>query len=754
MTPHPTHTRRGTPLSWVVVAASFVAYVGLVFALGMTGVLPELPLPWWIAQAVPPIVYTLAIALVVRPPSATGFLGGVLLLWAVHLLLGMLTEPIFALIGAPGASGMSWAFPPSPLPQLLWVPVLLLPLRQVLRAADSGTPVSGSPAAPNRRPLPERRPAVFSAPTPPVRPSAEKPVEPAVDDRSAPATARPVAALPDTPAPPASRPAVATPVTSMEARFEAAKRPVSAGPSPGVTPAAPERSARQADVEIDGDRERSVKSRSEAAASRTQRIIDDLLAKETSDEPMRVSAHRVLAQLPAGALAVSGEALAEQTGDHAPLVVPRRLVLAQLVQGVVRVEWDALASQIEPHLLAMSHDEIKTSLPDGRCVLPLDELVRQVSPEMFSPVGPAPDVKGIEVFAAPFQPLSASATAGLAPPPAPAPSAAAGDAEPERAMQPVASAPVALSPAPVATSLDALPAQEPARAVPDDTPPDDARMDPACPTDPVGARVPRAEDRDLVHRVASLLPLPVGPLLVDSHAVHGTALLTATSPALGGDIATRMAALVLPVVTACRRPWPVDQITLHGPRAVVILTPLAPFADGGPVLAVAVPTGGSVALLELRCRQAAGEHAARPDAAGDEAVWAHDDREEPDLLDVESSTRTHEVASSLGALGTVTASTLRDADADRALYLFLPPGSDVRALGAIAHDVSRVMRTAQAGDAPFRKAVLRSGGRRMVVRLSAASSEFAGTVVAAGETARPGLAYRQVERAAAALGAL
>ena len=172
------------------------------------------------------------------------------------------------------------------------------------------------------------------------------------------------------------------------------------------------------------------------------------------------------------------------------------------------------------------------------------------------------------------------------------------------------------------------------------------------------------------------------------------------------------------------------------------------------MLAVAVPSGGSVALLELRCRQAAAEHAPRPDAPGDEAAWAHDDREEPDLLDVESATRTHEVASSLGALGTVTASTLRDADADRALYLFLPPGSDVRALGALASDVSRVMRTAAAEEAPFRMAVLRSGARRMVIRLSGASSEFAGTVVAAGETARPGLAYRQIERAAAALGAL
>jgi hypothetical protein len=121
------------------------------------------------------------------------------------------------------------------------------------------------------------------------------------------------------------------------------------------------------------------------------------------------------------------------------------------------------------------------------------------------------------------------------------------------------------------------------------------------------------------------------------------------------------------------------------------------------------------------------------------------------LLDVEPSTRTREVASSFGALGTVTASSLRDPETDRALYLFLPPGSDVRAVGALAHDVSGVMRQAAEAGVTFRTAVLRSGARRVVIRLLAGHSN---SIVAAGETAKPGLAYRQVEHAAAALGAL
>ena len=99
--------------------------------------------------------------------------------------------------------------------------------------------------------------------------------------------------------------------------------------------------------------------------------------------------------------------LAAELGAQPFLLVPRRLALAQLSGGIVRVEWDLLAHQIPSHLLAMSHDAIKAGLPDGQCVLPLDEIVRQFSPEIFLSAGPAADLRGIEVFSAPFQPLEA-----------------------------------------------------------------------------------------------------------------------------------------------------------------------------------------------------------------------------------------------------------------------------------------------------------------------------------------------------------
>jgi hypothetical protein len=726
------------PLSWVIVAASFLAYLGLLVAVGMAGLRLDVPLPWWLAQTAPPLLYALLILVVVRPPSATSLCGGALLLWAVHLLLGMLTEPVLALFAEHGLSGTTWSFPPAPLPELLWVPVLLVPLRDLLRGAPQ-------PAA-GRRPVPSPRTPPFPAPA--GRTLVEKPVDASVTvgkpmfDKPPVAPKRPLGATTAT-----------SKVTSMEPRLEAARRPAMA------VPAAP------ASALVDSDRARSgpedppsgagAPAAAEpvvAAPSQTQRLTDELLAKETSDEPLRVSATRVLAQLPAEALAVPVDRLAAELGAQPFLLVPRRLALAQLSGGIVRAEWDLFAPQIPSHLLAMSHDAIKAGLPDGQCVLPLDEIVRQFSPEIFLSAGPGPDVRGIEDFSAPFQPLGVMRSETEA------------TSEIDVLASPVASTPVEPK------RSDAIPGIVPVTAEPADLPADSPTdsptdsVDPQHDADPVLVEpappillesIParpgfsHQDDLHLLRELTALLPA-VSPLAIEVRVVDGVTLLSATSPALDDEVAVTAAALLLPLIRPGRAPWPVDQVTLRGPRAVLILTPLAPLTAGGPVLAASVPPGGGVALLELRCRQAAAAHAARAGAPLDDGAESGEERDEPDLLDVEPSTRTREVASSLGALGTVTASSLRDTETDRSLYLFLPPGSDIRAVGALAHDVSGAMRQAAEAGVTFRTAVLRSAARRVVIRLLAGHSN---SIVAAGETARPGLAYRQVEHAAAVLGA-
>jgi hypothetical protein len=765
-------------LSWVIVAASFLAYLGLLVAVGMAGLHLDVPLPWWLAQTAPPLLYALLVLVVVRPRSATSLCGGALLLWAVHLLLGMLTEPVLALLREHGHAGTTWMFPPAPLPELLWVPVLLVPLRDLLRGAPLSRSANPQPGA-GRRPVPSPRTPPFPAPA--GRPPVERPVDTLATvgkpmfDKPPMAPTRHLGAT-----------TVASKVTSMEPRLEAVRRPVMA------VPAAPASGLAASDSARSGPEDRppvagapAAAEPLEAAPSQTQRLTNELLAKETSDEPLRVSATRVLAQLPAEALAVPVDRLAAELGAQPFLLVPRRLALAQLSAGIVRARWDLLAPQIPSHLLAMSHDAIKAGLPDGQCVLPLDEIVRQFSPEIFLTAGPAPDVRGIEVFSAPFQPLGVKRRET--------------EAEVEVVPSPVVSAPVEPQ------LPDEIPGIVPAITEPVDSPADsvDAQhdADPAL-VEPVPAirleslirapmpparveeerpehaaesarrpwveeSAPSAEsgrpaakpahresalqdDLHLLRGLTALLPA-VGPLAVEVRVVGGVTLLSATSPAVDDEVAVTAAALLLPLMRPGRAPWPVDQVTLRGPRAVLILTPLGPLPAGGPVLTASVPPGGGVALLELRCRQAAAAHAARAAAPLDDGAASGEERDEPDLLDVEPSTRTREVASSFGALGTVTASSLRDPETDHTLYLFLPPGSDVRAVGALAHDVSGVMRQAAEAGVTFRTAVLRSGARRVVIRLLAGHSN---SIVAAGETAKPGLAYRQVEHAAAALGAL
>ena len=774
------------PMSWVIVAASLVAYLGVLVAVGMTGLLLEVPLPWWVVQVSPPLFYGFLVLAFVRPRSATSICGGALLLWAVHLLLGMLTQPLLALLDSPGATGSRWSFPPAPLPEILWVPVLLVPLRDLLRGVPSGRPASPRPTG-ARRPVTDQRAASTPpmVPVPSSRPSAAGPAEAATP------LGRPALEKPRTPqARPSGATAVtATTVTSMEPRLEAGRRPAAAPPVAANQAARIGQGSGAADAEA--TTAHAPAEAKAAAPTQAQRLTDTLLARDTSDEPLRVSLPRVLGQLPADALAVPADRLAKEPGGY--VLIPRRIVLAQLSSGVVCAPWDLLATQVPAHLLAMSHEAIGATLPNGTCVLPLDEIVRQFSPEIFLPVGPAPDIRGIEVFPAPFQPLGSNRTEDAAEVevlPAPIVTASV-EREPLRAPAEVMPAvgdevhpvderddepgPVnAMSDAPVLgehapTRQECLVGESSALSAPEDEEqplasalegvddhwsiiaealPEVAERRESHEERCAGTGAP--DDLYVLRGLTALLPA-VGALAVEVRVVDGVSLLTATSPALDVEEVRAVTAHLLPILRSARAAWPVDQITLRSTCAALVITPLGSLPAAGPVLAVSVPSGGGLALIELRCREVAAARAAQVGDPSDDEGAPGEERDEPNLLDVEPSTRTREVASSLGALGTVTASSLRDAETDRALYLFLPPGSDVRALGALAHDVCAAMRQAAEAGVTYRTAVLRSAARRMVIRLPAERSD---TLVAAGETAKPGLAYRQVEHAAATLGAL
>jgi hypothetical protein len=273
------------------------------------------------------------------------------------------------------------------------------------------------------------------------------------------------------------------------------------------------------------------------------------------------------------------------------------------------------------------------------------------------------------------------------------------------------------------------------------------------PTEPIWAApeaTVRPEAFGTARRIAALMA-PMASLGVEANMVNGESVFTLASPGVPDELALSAARLVLPLLAVGHAPWPVDQLTLRGPSAALVFTPLGPPEARGPMLVAAISQSGSLALLEILCRRAATAFTAAGDSGGGPAASGNGGGR-PELVAIDLPARARQIASTLGALGPVTAAALRETAGKRALYLFLPSGADAREVGGFALEVGRAMAKATAEGAAFQVAVVRSGQRCLVIRPDTGSGDRPHTVVAAGETAKPGLAFRQVERAVAALG--
>jgi hypothetical protein len=538
------------------------------------------------------------------------------------------------------------------------------------------------------------------------------------------------------------------------------------------------------------------------------------------DEPaVRISFSRVAPELPAEAFRVSLEQVAERMRQPGALLIPRSLVMPQLAEGLIRVGWDVVAPQFPRDAVAMSDDEMAERFPNG-IRLPLDEVIRQVPPDLFMASGPAADVRGLESFPAPFQPLLSDPAPE--PPPIPAvdpvqPAPTAPEAEPLVAQEPPREAVLApaepapelvpaepaldlvlpAAPEPIAVAdpivdpvpdaievvsaalivepdppptletsvmIDELepevvapsPAVTPGHEPP--APPEPRRPQPSpvrsaagwvdpAPSAPITAPpIPGPAETAEARRIVALLA-PIASFDVSVQAVEGVTVFAMASPTVAQETAVAMAGLALPLLTDRRPPWPVDQITLRGPETALVLTPLGAPGDRGPVLAVAAPRGGALALLEMLCRRTAGDRARRPTSAAHEVVPAGS----AGLAPAPVPSRATALSRGLTAFGEVTASVLRDAESEAVLYFFLPAGGDVPAVGAFAQDLHAVMRKAAGSGAVFRTAILRSGDTLLVIQPEEIGHGRSIVIVAGGSVTRPGLAYRQVERAAATL---
>jgi hypothetical protein len=763
-------TRRAS--GWLIVAAGLAGYIGLVFAVPGDRMQPASPLPWWIGQAVPPILYGALTLFCGRRLSAMRWLVLSLLLWTVHITLGFVTQLV---------TDPSRLFPPPPVPAILWVPLLLIPLRDVFRG------VSTAPAA-RARPANLRVTPVASA-----RPEAVRPAKPTV----AVAAPRGTSSAP--------RETVAAPLHVVEQQEPA--RPA-AKVVPSETPVSRPAPPRAAGTE-----------RPPASPARAE------IADDASGEMVRVSFNRIVEQLPVNSFKLTLERIAASLREPGSLLVPQQLVCAQLLEGVVRVRWDVVSDQF-PRQLGLTDAEIAGRLSDGQLVLPLDEIVSQLPQDLFVLKNPPLDLTGIENFPEPFQPLSADqpeegaadheaapidATVPIAetgyrgavesvPSPASFPEhdseieaespaqyeltdldleqpldqtvvaipAAASFAEhgseieaefPERYLdlgQPVE--PPLEAEAALAASVEPEPSPSPAIELESTALEQDQVVGAESewsampfiasavdgPTGrPTAAPVEdaaQADGQSGLEIISLLAPVGLFHLAVDS--ADDLSLVLVSAPGLPSSERLAAAArLMLPFLAhgpAGARP---ELLTLRGRDLALVLASLD---SGDGVLVAAAPPTRSLAMLEILCRRAALGH------GGVVGSRAEDDdpRDEPDLVELELSTRIHAIAQSLSAVGPVIASTLRDLETEWPVYCFLPPESDVRATAAYACEVSRAMSAA--GDDPgiiLHTAVLASGRSRMIVRVS--TNPFRGGIfVASGETDRPGLAYRQAGSAA------
>jgi predicted regulator of Ras-like GTPase activity (Roadblock/LC7/MglB family) len=244
---------------------------------------------------------------------------------------------------------------------------------------------------------------------------------------------------------------------------------------------------------------------------------------------------------------------------------------------------------------------------------------------------------------------------------------------------------------------------------------------------------------------------PVGALEVEHQILMGIGLYTACGPRLARPVVTSAAFRALTFLLESAAAEPVTQVTLRGAAGALVVTPLGPRPGLGPVLAVALPQRGALALLEILALRVAAEYRA-----------THPARSAPPAPGATPGAVFREAAmpARVGALvrplvsgGTLRPVSLQNASGDLTLHLLLEPGADAERLGRLASTLYRIVEVEAepGGIGPVESVVVRLGSQRVVVQPVAIAGGRSTLLVAATDH-RPGLTRLQLERVAARLG--
>jgi hypothetical protein len=744
------------PWAWLASIAVFGLAVASSTALYVVNPTVKMLLPWWTAVVAPVLVYGLVLPLCVPRMRIGGWLIGFFTLAVLHVGIGLATAWLYARVGfisfEQALAPALWGFPPALVLAMVGSLVMTLPFLGAL-APRTATPRSPAGAVPPRAAAAKKPPqALETAPAKdrqawargsggagpaPAESATVARVESALPAAAAagPAAEELPVAVPDEPA------VQAAPLSGVNGVVPDMAEADELTTGSGDLPPAAVPGFRQALSELLGA------PAAGPVVDETLEAPDELVADEpsftaaaTAEAPtaseavVRVPFDRVVGQLPPGAFRVPLAQVGARLREAETLVVPQAVVVPQLGEGVVQVTWEVVAEQFPAAVFAVAPAEVRERIVNGRLLLPLDEIVRQLPPEVFAAsIGRGPvEVPGIESFPAPFKPLRWEV------PPEPA------LAEPRSATAP---APPALPPA--VPELEWPPEPEPV-PVAAEAPVRAQAIETSFVAEP---QVARLEPGGNAEKLAALLaPWETGAL--HEVQVGDFAIISVSAAGLDGSAVAAAAGRLSPVISR-RAPRPVDQATLRGVGGTLVLTPVGSGWNTCAVLAVGVRLGGPLARLEILARRAAAAHEPPSPAESRQTVPQTVRQTVPMTARFVAAPPPPAAAAAAGdleAFGPLTAQSYREPTSGALIHCFVPPGTSATELAPFAWELAQAMAQGpQAGPlGSFHSAVLRSGRERLEIRrLPSAAGPAPVLVVAGADTGRPGLARLQVERAAA-----
>jgi hypothetical protein len=458
---------------------------------------------------------------------------------------------------------------------------------------------------------------------------------------------------------------------------------------------------------------------------------------------IRIPFDRVAAQLPPGAFRVPLPQVGARLREAGTLVVAQALIVPQLGEGAVHVAWDAVVEQFPAEVFAGPPADVKDRIEAGRLSLPLDEIVRQLPPDVFGPVmarGPV-QVPGIESFPAPFKPLGREEPA----PPVPEPSLPEPSLPEPQLREPQLPGPM-IAPIPVEAAIELAVPETAAAPQPVPVAPlyEAQVFERPVPSDPPG----QSERRGRAERIAALVA-PLEATALDEVRVGDFTIISVSTSGMAGGAVTAPAGRLGPVIARATS-QPIEQVTLRGVGGMLVLTPVGSGWSSGTVLAVGMRSGGALARLEMLARRAAIAHDLEPPPVPPRGAAAPLAK----LDAIETPSALAAAALDLATFGSLAAQSYREPASGAIIHCLLSPGVSAAEVAPFAWELAQVMAQSAPAEAlgVFHSAVLRSGSTRVeICRLPSAAGPALILVVGGADRGRPGLAHLQIRRTAARL---